>query len=533
LFRTHVPLWLQDRFAKREIIRSLHVRSMKDADRVAQVLLRQCGVVFMVVSLNPELSVAETNAFLKSFVDGRTAYDEAALLNLDRHKTPTFEDVTTPSAFSAHARAMAKVLEQKLKAKDFSAFADQAKDLLAGRCATAVSAKSNECLVSAALSEATIASLKMQELHAAARFPDAPALPTPVIEECAFDPRILRVMGRMRSDDRYGEVLTHDQIRQFLAGSDFQGSPDDLHALIDEEAVRKFAEQRPADSVIQVEPTALSAIAELPAYLSRSEDKKRDTAPNLLPALTPAQVPDDVANRIQTATQVKSSSVPENDMLISSAWPTFAATKVEQGDWRDCTAKQSEATLRLVMAVCGDICSSEVRPATCHKIRTLFLQIPANYDKSPRWRAIAKIGGLNSVAATFQAEINNGTAIGKPLTKKIWNRHLTCLNAFKRWAWGAVHNRDGQAPTLNYHIKQEKMQFVTAQKVNGKRRFFHKKMSRRFSLALRLSPQSATWTAALRAQADILERVCWPTLERAAKRYSSLMSNTSNAALSA
>ncbi|MGL4636429.1 MAG: tyrosine-type recombinase/integrase [Beijerinckiaceae bacterium] len=406
----------------------------------------------MVASLNAELGVAETSALLKSYLDARTASDEAALLRLDGHRAPSVEDFGTPTVFAARAKAMAHVLEQCLSAGDTSAFADQVKDLLAGRCVTAEAARRNERLVSAALSQAAIASLKMQELHAKSRYPEAVTLPAPVIEDCSFDPRILRIMGRMRPDDHYGDVLTYDQIRQFLAGSDFRGAPDDLRALVDDEAVERFAQQRPSGSVVPVCP-AEPATSLLPALAAVPATPVLNNAPILLPPAVARVMHDHAADFVPTALLISPSAPPSEEMTISAAWPMFEAAMRTDKRWKRNVIKQSIATQRIIVSVLGDIKPSEIQPAACEQLKALFLELPNNYHKNPRWRAEANKNGLQGVAAVHQAEVAANTATAPTNTLKTWNRHVTALNAFYAWAWKAVLNRTGKPPSLDLHIE--------------------------------------------------------------------------------
>jgi hypothetical protein len=217
----------------------------------------------MVASLNPKLGIAETNALIRKLVDGRSAADEAALLSLDPNRTPIMGDMGTTAAFVGRNKVIAVILEQAARKGDFSVLADQAKDLLGGRCPTAASAKENEHLVSADLTYATIASRKMAEVHANAMYPNAPAFPTLETTESTFDPGIGRIIGRMQHSDRYGRFLTTDQMRQFLAGGGFKGSQVDLRALISDEQVAIFAKQCPGDTLIPVPPVKWSPLTSI------------------------------------------------------------------------------------------------------------------------------------------------------------------------------------------------------------------------------------------------------------------------------
>jgi integrase len=446
LFRTSVPSSLRNRFERKELIRSLPARTKAEARQVAQVLALRCRVVFMVALKNPKLGFDAITALMREQLDARSAAAEAAFCSLDGTKTPSLDDLTCPASLAGAARAAAHIIQQNLTKTNFDMFDENACRLLAEKHNYPNATQQDITLVGRAIAHAEIAHNNMLADQVSARFPNAPQFSDfeQKIEE--YDFRIALIRARIPHGERYGNYLNDDQIRQFLASEKAVFDPDS----IEEAAVRKFANQ--TVNVVNIpyetnEPnSALRSV--LTASGAMPEDKR---GPHSAAAIAhQPQIMDHHEKAVQALQPLKEQAV---ELPISSAWPMFQAAMEAENRWKPRVVEQSIATQRIIVSVLGDIKPSELQPAACERLKAVFLKLPNNYHKHPRWLEEASRNGLTGVATVHQSEMAAKTAAAPSTTIKTWNKHVTNLNAFYEWSWKAILNRTGKPPSLDLHIK--------------------------------------------------------------------------------
>ncbi|MCA0316440.1 MAG: tyrosine-type recombinase/integrase [Proteobacteria bacterium] len=159
-------------------------------------------------------------------------------------------------------------------------------------------------------------------------------------------------------------------------------------------------------------------------------------------------IPDHQHNSPQTPVRevVSPMLVPEQPTdvgpTLSKMWPLLSDELVLNGEWTPKVRIQSQATLKLMLGVCGDKPLALYTVPELRSLRHVVLRLPSTYSKSPEWRDRCDAGQFVCIAEAADASVSaDGPAIAR-VKPKTWNRHLSCVNRI----WKAAREH-GWTPT--------------------------------------------------------------------------------------
>ncbi len=126
----------------------------------------------------------------------------------------------------------------------------------------------------------------------------------------------------------------------------------------------------------------------------------------------------------------ESQKVPESKLSIPELWDAFCDSKIDGGEWKSAEKVAARSTLKLWLQSEGEQPISDYRTTNVEHFRKMLRGLPDDYYHNKRWRSIFDAQGT---LALFEAAKLADCARMSP---KTFNKHLSRLNEFWKWAAG-------------------------------------------------------------------------------------------------
>ena len=161
-----------------------------------------------------------------------------------------------------------------------------------------------------------------------------------------------------------------------------------------------------------------------------------------LPSLLDAQaalargepMPDEILRWAAPSAAVATPSIPASklvnaDRLISELWPDFCEAKINNNEWKPAERVASRSTLKIWIQAEGDLTPNRYSISNVGHFQNIFRGLPQDYYHQKEFKRIYDEGGVGAVF-----EKTRHLRDCKRTTPKTWNKHLSRLNEFFKWA---------------------------------------------------------------------------------------------------